>query len=88
MPATRRASVRTLYDERNGDLIDVALVVVFAAPNSFTGHDVVELSVHGSVAVVRDLLACLARNDVLTPAGPGEFTKQAFFNGKLDLTAV
>lgn len=87
-PAVRRASVRTLYDETSGDAIDVALVVVFAAPHSFTGHDVVELSVHGSVAVVRDLLACLARIDGLAPAVAGEFTKQAFFNGKLDLTAV
>jgi hypothetical protein len=87
LPEIRKASLRTLYDA-NGDMIDDALVVRFAAPHSFTGLDVVELSVHGSVAVVRDLLQTLSKIDGLSPAGAGEFTKQAFMNNKLDLTAV
>jgi tRNA modification GTPase len=87
VPAVRRASVRTLFDER-GDVLDEALVTRFEAPHSFTGADVVELSVHGSVAVVRDLLRRLRALPGLRDAGAGEFTRQAFHNGRLDLTAV
>jgi tRNA U34 5-carboxymethylaminomethyl modifying GTPase MnmE/TrmE len=87
LPSVRRASLRALYDRR-GEIIDDALVVRFAGPNSFTGSDVVELNVHGSVAVVRDLLATLDHCDTLEPARAGEFTKQAFLNNRLDLTAV
>lgn len=87
VPAVRRASVRTLYDS-NGDVLDEAVVTRFAAPHSFTGLDVVELGVHGSVAVVRDVLARLRAVAALADAAPGEFTRQAFANGRLDLTAV
>lgn len=88
VPAVRRASVRTLHDNESGDVLDEAVVVRFAAPNSFTGCDVVELNVHGSVAVVRDVLAALRRVPSLHDAAPGEFTRQAFLNDRLDLTAV
>lgn len=65
--------------------IDEAIALVFAAPASYTGEDVVELSVHGGIYVVKSVLrAVLAAG--ATPAGPGEFTKQAFLNHKLDLT--
>lgn len=68
-----------------GQVIDEGIALVFAAPASYTGEDVVELSVHGGVYIVktvlRAVLSCGARL-----AGPGEFTRQAFLNHKLDLT--
>jgi tRNA modification GTPase len=65
--------------------IDTALVTVFHAPNSYTGEDVVEFSCHGGPAVVRAVLdACLVAG--ARPAEPGEFTRRAFINGRMDLT--
>ena len=64
---------------------DQAVALVFRAPRSYTGEDVVELSVHGGlVTVERTLQAVLAAG--AAPAGPGEFTKRAFLHGKMDLT--
>lgn len=64
---------------------DQAVALVFRAPRSYTGEDVVELSVHGGlVTVERTLQAVLEAG--AAPAGPGEFTKRAFLNGKMDLT--
>ena len=65
--------------------IDEAVLLVFRAPHSYTGEDVAEISCHGGVYVVsRVLRAVLGAGAV--PAAPGEFTKRAFLNGKLDLT--
>ena len=65
--------------------LDEAVALVFAAPASFTGEDVVELSCHGGVFIMRRVLeAVLAAG--AAPAGPGEFTRRAFVNGKLGLT--
>lgn len=65
--------------------LDEAVALVFAAPASFTGEDVVELSCHGGVFIMRRVLeAVLAAG--AAPAGPGEFTRRAFVNGKLRLT--
>lgn len=70
--------------DRNGE-IDEAIALNFRAPASFTGEDVVELSCHGGVYVTRRLLnAALEAGAV--PAGPGEFTRRAFLNGKMGLT--
>src|SRR6185437_9799075 len=60
----------------------------FAAPASMTGEDVVELQLHGSRAVLAAVFAVLARRPGFRLAEPGEFTKRAFDNGKLDLTAA
>jgi tRNA modification GTPase len=60
----------------------------FAAPHSVTGEDLAELHVHGGRSVVRAVLDCLSLQPGLRPAEPGEFTKRAFLNGKLDLTAA
>ena len=57
-------------------------------PKSFTGEDTVELQVHGGIAVVKGLLAVLSTLPNLRPAAPGEFSKQAFSNDRLDLTQV
>lgn len=66
-------------------LIDEAVALVFKAPHSYTGEDVVELSVHGGVYVAKSVLRAVLSAGA-TLAGPGEFTRRAFENGKLDLT--
>lgn len=68
--------------------IDDALAVRFLSPNSFTGEDVVELHVHGGHAVISALMTSLLSIEGLRPAEPGEFSRRAFENGKMDLTAV
>jgi tRNA modification GTPase len=81
------ASLRSLRDAA-GHTIDKALVLWFPGPHSFTGEDVAEFHVHGGKAVVVDTLeACLA-TDGVELAKPGEFTRRAFENGKMDLSAA
>lgn len=86
VPAPRVATLGRLRDPADGGLIDTALLLAFPAPASFTGEDVVELHVHGGPAVVAALLGALGRLDGLRLAEPGEFSRRAFDNGKLDLT--
>jgi tRNA modification GTPase len=69
-------------------VIDDALVLTFAAPQSFTGENVVEFQTHGSIAVISMLLDELGQQEELRLAEPGEFTRRALENGKLDLTQV
>lgn len=75
-------------DPASGELIDDGIALFFAAPRSFTGEDVAELHIHGSRAVVDALIGILGRLPGLRLAEPGEFTRRAFENGKLDLTAA
>ncbi len=86
LPAPRRAVLTKLRDPRSGDALDDALVLRFTAPASFTGEDVVELHLHGGRAVVTGVIEALATLPGLRLAEPGEFTRRAFENGKLDLT--
>jgi tRNA modification GTPase len=86
LPEPRRAALVTLRDPASGDALDDALVLRFTAPASFTGEDVVELHLHGGRAVVAGVIAALAARPGLRLAEPGEFTRRAFENGKLDLT--
>jgi len=79
----RRARVR---DPATGELIDDGLVVHFPAPRSYTGEEMAELHVHGSTAVIGALFDILGQQTGLRLAEPGEFTRRAFENGKLDLT--
>lgn len=88
IPPLRAAVMRRLRDPETHDTIDHALVLRFAAPASFTGEDVVELHLHGGRAVIDGVLSVLARLDGFRMAEPGEFTRRAFENGKLDLTAA
>lgn len=67
------------------ELIDKALVVYFKAPNSFTGEDVLELHTHGSIAVINELLDVFSRSGFMRLAEPGEFSRRAFYNQKMDL---
>jgi tRNA modification GTPase len=87
-PPTRQFVRRRLFDPRDATLLDDTLVVVFAAPASATGDDLVELHLHGGSAVVAAVLAALGSMHGLTLAQPGEFTRRAFDNGKLDLSQV
>ncbi|MEO8349282.1 MAG: tRNA uridine-5-carboxymethylaminomethyl(34) synthesis GTPase MnmE, partial [Acidobacteriota bacterium] len=79
----RRARLVSLED-REGAPIDEGLVTLFAAPASFTGEDVAEISVHGSPVVVERLLRAVVAAGA-RPAKPGEFTQRAFRLGKMDL---
>lgn len=74
---------------RNGQTLDRALIVYFKAPYSFTGEDVVELHCHGNLILLRSVIGEILGLSDLVPiraADPGEFTKRAYLNGKLDLT--
>ena len=95
LPKPRYASVRKLYHPISHDLLDQGLVLFFPQPKSFTGEDVVELHVHGSRAVINGIIDALEQihtsfhnNDVIRPSERGEFTRRAFENGRMDLTAV
>jgi tRNA modification GTPase len=88
LPAPREAGLRKLRDPRSGVDLDQGIVVIFPAPRSFTGEDVVELHIHGGRAVLRSVLDALASCQGLRPAEAGEFTRRAFQQGKLDLTAA
>lgn len=81
-PPPRQATVRTLRHE--GALLDQALVLGFRAPASFTGEDVVELHCHGGVHTPQRVLAALVALGARV-ATPGEFTRRALLNGKLDM---
>lgn len=87
IPEARVAALRSIRS-RNDEELDRGLVIYFPAPHSFTGEDCGELQVHGGRAVINRLLGELADFPGLRAAEPGEFTRRAFENGKLDLTAV
>lgn len=73
-----------LYDTNN-NLIDKVILLYMKSPHSFTGEDVVEIQCHGGMLIVKKILAVLYELGV-APAEPGEFSKRAFLNGKMDLT--
>lgn len=78
----RYAALVEVYD--NGEFIDEAILIKFKAPHSYTGEDVVEIQSHGGMVVLRRILEAVIRNGA-RHAMPGEFTKRAFLNGRLDL---
>lgn len=82
----REAAVRELRNPATGELLDEALVLRFDGPASSTGEDVVEFHCHGGRAIVHAVLEALERVEGLRPAQPGEFTRRAFENGRIDLT--
>jgi tRNA modification GTPase len=86
LPEARSAAVRELRHPKSGELLDEALVLRFDGPASSTGEDSVEFQGHGGRAVVDGLLDALAGIDGLRLAEPGEFTRRAFENGRIDLT--
>ncbi len=84
---SRGMHLRSLYAQDGGRLDD-GLVLTFEGPASFTGEDVAELQIHGSTASVNAVLRCLSDMEDLRLAEPGEFTRRALENGKMDLTQV
>ena len=84
-PSPRKAVLRNVF-HRDGSLIDTGLLLWFPAPASFTGEAVLELHLHGGPAIIEAMSRRLAGLQGLRPAEPGEFTRRAFANGKLDLT--
>jgi tRNA modification GTPase len=87
LPAMRQAGLRLLRDGQGG-ILDEALVLCFPKGASFTGEDVSELQLHGSIAVVNAVLRRLSELDGLRLAEPGEFTRRALENERLDLARV
>tara|TARA_Y100001935_G_scaffold234346_1_gene217491 strand:- start:227 stop:1558 length:1332 start_codon:yes stop_codon:yes gene_type:complete len=85
LPAVRRATLRKIINPKNGQLIDEGLVILFKNPNSYTGEDMAELHVHGSKAVVQEILNVLEDFSDCRLAEAGEFTKLAFQNNKINL---
>ncbi len=89
LPSGRKLVIRLLFhpsDSAKRDQLDEALVAFMPGPNSFTGEDVVELHLHGGTAIVASVIdACLATK-LCRLAEPGEYTRRAFENGRMDLT--
>ncbi len=88
LPDPRKAALARVRNPQTGDVIDEALALWFPAPHSETGEDVAELQVHGGHAVIAGVLEALGSVAGCRPAERGEFTRRAFENGRLDLTAV
>jgi tRNA modification GTPase len=84
LPPPRRASLRILSDQ-SGVVLDQALVLLFPGTKTATGEDLAELHLHGGRAVVRGVEAALEALPSLRRAEPGEFTRRAFLNGRIDL---
>ena len=87
LPDPRIATLRNIR-RQDGTVLDTALLLAFPGPHSFTGEDVVEIHLHGSTAVIDAVLDELAIISGCRMAEPGEFTRRALQNGKLDLTQV
>lgn len=88
VPKPRYAYLKKFWHPTSGELIDKGLLLWFPGPHSFTGEDSCEFQVHGGPAILAALYDALQSIDGLRPAKPGEFTKRAFYGGKLDLTEV
>jgi len=86
LPAPRHAGLRALRDPASGELLDRGLVLLFPGPRSASGEDLVELHLHGGRAVVRSIEAALGALEGLRRAEPGEFTRRALLNGRIDLS--
>lgn len=85
IPCANEIRFSKIYDPQSGELIDDAVISFFQAPHSFTGEDVVEISIHASSFILKKLLSILADIENVRLAKPGEFSKIAFLNNKLDL---
>ena len=82
----RKANLGTARDPESGKVLDSLLYIYFESPNSYTGEDVLELYPHGNPLIVRDLLQAIRGIEGVRLAEPGEYTRRAFLNGKMDLT--
>jgi tRNA modification GTPase len=87
LPPVRQAALRRVRDH-TGEVLDQALVLLFAEGHSFTAEKTVEFQLHGSVAVVAAVLAAIGDTGLARLAEPGEFTRRALLNDRMDLTEV
>ena len=85
LPAPRVATLRKMNNINTNELIDEGLIIWFPGPQSYTGEDLAEFHVHGSRAVVTALHTSISEIENCRLAEPGEFTKRAFQNGKINL---
>lgn len=85
LPQPRRATLAWIADPTTGDRLDHALILWFPGPDTVTGEDLAEIHLHGGRAVVASVLGALGRQKGLRGARPGEFTRRAFDNGRIDL---
>jgi len=85
LPKPRQATVKKFNKINNSELIDEGILIWFPSPESYTGEDMAEIHVHGSIAVVRSILDQLSKIENCRLAEPGEFTKIAFQNEKINL---
>ena len=88
LPEPRKAEFTKIINPETGEIIDEIIAIYFPAPYSFTGEDIVELHLHGSAAIISEVLGYLAGLPSLRLAQPGEFSRRAFENGKMDLTQI
>lgn len=84
-PKHQKASFQKIFDIKTGELIDESLITFFQSPNSFTGEDVAEISIHASPFIAKKIFQILSEIDGVRLAEAGEFSKRAFLNGKIDL---
>jgi len=85
LPAPRVATLRHFNKINSNELIDEGVLIWFPAPNSYTGEDLAEFHVHGSRAVVKAMHSAISKIKNCRLAEPGEFTKRAFQNGRINL---
>jgi len=88
VPEARKATFARVRDPKSGEIIDEALALWFPGPHSETGEDMAELQLHGGHAIIAAVLGALGVIEGCRLAEPGEFTRRAFDNGRLDLTEV
>ncbi|SDG22429.1 tRNA uridine-5-carboxymethylaminomethyl(34) synthesis GTPase MnmE [Pelagibacterium luteolum] len=88
LPQPRTLALKSLRHPITREILDRGLIAIFPGPASFTGEDCAEMQIHGSPAGVKAVLSALTALDGVTLAAAGDFTRRAFENGKLDLTAI
>merc|ERR1711982_86699 len=81
----RYATLKTIYDTKTKEPLDTCIIIYFPKPNSFTGEDLIELHIHGSINIIHDVCKSLDYlnnnpSKVIRPAEAGEFTYRAFIN--------
>ena len=82
---SHKARLGTARDPKTGETVDSLLYLFFEGPNSYTGEDTLELYPHGNPLIVRELILAIRKVQGVRLAEPGEFTRRAFLNGKMDL---
>ena len=85
IPKPRIATLRKIYNIKTSELIDEGIVLWFPGPESYTGEDMAEIHIHGGKAIILAVQDQIAKIEDCKLAGPGEFTKLAFQNGKINL---